>query len=334
MMRKLNYVLMTAVMAGMIALTSCGEEELPPLAAPDAPTVTVSVAPDATEYLPGTVLVYTVVATPAEGSELSSLTITPSVDGDGGATLGSYLYKGTEVVEYMYTVPFGVATVNINFDVTAVNPEDLRLESSTSVDETFGAIESFTEVQSVKLFNLYGDANAQSMLTWDTGDTYSYQESYDGDDALKLSIDIFAYTLVETVDDVEVQTAFLLGTGGVAANQTAVWVSWGDGSFTAKRGLDCNPAAFTIYNQLDYDAFLPEDIFLGNSASGLTVEVGDVITFDNASQGNYAPSIYPEYHQRTNPDIYGAMIIEEINFGTVGDGSDGYIVVSYKYVAK
>lgn len=335
MMKKMNYVLMTAVMAVMIGLTSCGVDEVPPLVAPGAPTLTVTVAPEATDYLPGTELVYTIVATPAEGSSLSTLTITPSIDGDGGASLGSYLYKGTETVEYSYTVPFeGNANVNINFSVTAINPEDPRLDASASTDKTFGVIESFSEVASVKLFNLYGDSNAKSMLRWDTHETFSYQESYDGDDDLKLAIDIFAYTKIDTVDGEAVETAFLLGTGGIVAGQTAVWVSWGDGDFKAKRGLDCNPASFTVYNQLNYDAFLPEDIFLGSSASGLTVEVGDVITFDNAFQGNYAPLIYPLYHQRTNDDIIGAIQIDEINFGTIGDGSDGYIVFSYKYVAK
>jgi len=320
--------------------TSCStEDDGPDLQVPGEPTISVTVSPEGTEYNPGTELTFTVTASAVTGSKLLNLEVTPNPDGAFDSGLDSYVYNTSETITYKYIVPFGSKNANINFVVTAVNPENYNLFSTASTSKTFGITDDFTEHRDVKLYNLYGDLAAKSMLRFDTGDTYSYNESYDGDDNLKLSIDMFAYTAVTTDDDgIETKSSFLLGTGGTPSGFSPVWVTWGDGSFTEKRGLDSNPY-WNIYNQLDYDAFLPEDIYVGGVASAVEIQVGDVITFDNASQGNYAPSIYPEYWQKANEisdfnDVTGAIQIVEINYGTVGDGSDGYIVFNYKYVTK
>ena len=338
-MKQFNYYFIIMALAFVGFGTSCSsEDDGPDLQVPGEPTISVTVSPEGTEYNPGTELTFTVTASAATGSKLFNLEVTPIPNGQSDSGLDSYIYNTAEVFIYTYVVPFGSDNVNINFQVTAVNAEDYNLFKSATTSMTFGVTNDFTEHRDVKLNNLYGDSNAKSMLRFDTGDIYSYQESYDGDDDLKLSIDMFAYTSVTTDDDgVETKSAFLLGTGGVPAGEAVVWVSWGDGSFTEKRGLDSNPY-WNIYNQLDYDAFLPEDIYVGGQTSVVEVKVGDVITFDNAPQGNYAPAIYPEYHQKADidgfNDVTGAIQIVEINYGTAGDGSDGYIVFNYKYVEK
>ena len=112
--------------------------------------------------------------------------------------------------------------------------------------------------------------------------------------------------------------------------------------FTAKRllkyifvvGLALNFLTGCEISQEDQakidDAFNPEDLFT-SYASAVVVSEGDVITMLPAIIGGYNPD--GESLIRTNTPVVGAIKITEINPGTVGDGSDGYVVFSYKFVA-
>ena len=152
-MKKLNYYLMIAMAAIIGFTTSCKEEEPEELLAPAAPTIEVTVDTSGTEFMPGTELNFTIVATPTEGV-LGILTVTPSIESGTGSALDSYVYNTTEEVNYSYTVPFDAgATININFEVTAKNADDLSLESSAEYDYTFSVTNAFTESTVQKAFS-------------------------------------------------------------------------------------------------------------------------------------------------------------------------------------
>lgn len=322
--------LVVALLAFAGFVTSCSSDD-ESLDLPSNPTIEVTVDQEGDEFMPGTILTFTIKAAPVDGI-LSQLVVTPSLTGGASCGLSSHVYNTTEDVTYMYEVPYeGGASVSINFALTSVNEKDYGLKATTSTDFLFTITNSFTEVNNVRLYSLYGDDSKKSMLRFDDGTTYSYTESYDGDDALKLAIDIFAYVKITEVDGVSTTTAKLAATGAVMSGETSLMMRWGDGDWKPHRRHTSVPEGFTLFNQLDYDAFNPEDIFT-SYGSGIEVVVGDVITFDNAAMGGYNPD--GETLIRTNTDVIGAIKILEINPGTVGDGSDGYIVFSYKYLNK
>jgi len=321
--------LVLALFAFTGLVSSCDKDES--LDLPSNPTIEVSVDQEGDEFMPGTMLTFTIKAAPVDGI-LSQLVITPSIAGGSSNGLSSHVYNTTEDVTYMYEVPYeGGASVSVNFAVTAVNEGDINLKTTTATDVIFSITNSFTEVHDVRLYSLYGDESKKSLLRFDDGSTYSYTESFEGDDALKLALDIYSYVKITEVDGVSTTKAMLAATGAVMPGETALMNLWGDGDWKPHRRHTSTPEGFTLYNQLDYNAFNPEDIFT-SYGSGIEVQVGDVITFDNAAIGGYNPD--GDALTRINPDVIGAIKITEINEGTIGDGSDGYIVFSYKYVNK
>jgi hypothetical protein len=329
-MKKANYLFLIMLCSFASIITSCSSDD-DDLDLPLNPTIEVEVDQEGNEFLPGTMLTFIIKAAPVDGI-LSQLVVTPSLTGGASCGLSSHVYNTSEDVAYMYEVPYqGGASVSINFAVTSVNEEDFSLKTTTSIDYLFTITNSFTEVNNVRLYSVLGDNSKKSLIRLDGGATYSYIESYDGDDALKLSIDMYASISVTEVDGVSTTNAFLNSTGAVTAGFN-LYVNWGDGDWRPHRRHSSFFDAFTLYNQLNYDAFNPGDIFIGSRSTAIEVVVGDVITFDNGAVGGYNPD--GDALIRTNNDVIGAIKILEINEGTVGDGSDGFIVFSYKYVNK
>jgi hypothetical protein len=325
-MKKLNFLLTIAI-AAIIGFTSCSEDELT-LDVPGAPTIEVAVDQIGTEFAPLTVLTFTVTATPPADGVLGQLTVTPSVDGNGGPALGSHVYNTTEVVTYTYTVPFGTASISINFEVTAVNEEDMRLESSTEYDYLFSVQTLFSENTGITLYSPWNaDSTVVSMIKLEDASTYSLQQSIDGDGDLKLGIDMVSFIMIDTTDGAHDVTAIFGGTGLTRSGETPIMNLWG-GYFDFRKYTTLGK--FTLYNQIDYDECLPEDIFVSSTYATGVVE-GDVITFETALEGGYDYSNPGVYLQRTNTPIMGAIKILEINEGTIGDGSDGYVVFDYKF---
>lgn len=329
-MKKLKFLLLIMTGAMMSLITSCGSDDDNNIT-PANPTIEVTVDQEGNEFAPGTILTFTIKAAPVDGI-LSQLAVTPSLTGGASCGLSSHVYNTSEDVTYMYEVPYvGGSSVSINFAVTAVNEKEFGLKSTTSTDFIFTITNSFTEVNNVRLYSALGDNSKKSMIRLDGGTTYSYTESYDGDDALKLAIDMYATVTVTEVEGVSTTRASLNSTGAVTAGFN-LYVNWGDGDWMPHRRHSSFFEAFTLYNQLNYDAFNPEDIFIGARSTAIEVEVGDVITFDNGATGGYNPD--GDTLIRTNDDVIGAIKILEINSGTVGDGTDGFIVFSYKYLNK
>jgi hypothetical protein len=329
-MKTLNYLLI-AVLAIIGLTTSCTKDDV--LVAPDAPTITVTSVPEITagaEFAPGTEIIFTINAAVEDG-KLYQLTVTTAPPAEDG-TLSSHVYNMSETVTYKYIVPFGGGSgVNINFAVKAVNTGDISLSSVSSTDVAFNILQSWTEYENLTLYSAWNaDSTVNSILRLDDGTLHSYQSSYEGTDEFKLSLDFIMQPKGENEDGV--QTAIIGGTGVTQPGFTNLYLLWGDGDWEPKRRFSVySSEGLTVYNNLDYDGFNPEDLYTSPSASA-TIKVGDIITFDNATVGGYNPDGDPI--ERTNPDVIGAIKITEINPGTLEDHTDGYVKFSYKVKTK
>jgi len=326
-MKRLNFLLAIA-MSIAISFSSCSDDD-DVQKAPGVPIISVTSVPEITdgaEFLPGTEITFTVSATPAaEGDKLYQLTVTPSHAGDGsGCALSSHVYNTTEDVTYVYTVPFeGESDININFEVTAVNVNDISLTSSASVDVVFGVTQLWNSVENVKLYAMWPHSDNKSMINLAEEKTYSFNESLGLSDAEKAAIDLIARVEITETDTV----ARLGGTYMFGPAYVHLMNEWG-GTRDENKPLTSYPKFFTKY-EVNWDGFLPEDLFMNSTSStgGFTVEVGDIFCFETNTVGVTGV-------ERPNPVIIGALKVKEINLGTTGDGTDGYILFDYKYMTK
>jgi len=334
-MKHFNYYFILMALA-FVGFTSCSDDDEPKLTAPGAATVTVTASPEAIEgtYFPGTVITYTVVAEPVEGSKLLSLEIVADPASEDGSTGKEHLYVGSEPVEYEYTVPVdGSGTTNILFTVIAVNPEDISLETPANNEVVFDVQQGFYEYTNIRLNNYNnGDLDSKSMLRFDTGETFSVQETIDGDDAVKLGIDIYP---------------FISGTGAFyfltppqilpfAPNLPALWP--GDYVDNAPKSAYI-PNVFSV-SEFDFDdADLTGADIMGNPGKFIANPApGTVIAFDNTTMGQPFNTTEEnpegEHFNRGVTDVVGLIKIVEVNQGTVGDGSDAYIIIDIKVAKK
>jgi hypothetical protein len=323
-MKHLNYYFIIMALAFVGLTTSCADDD--PIPAPGEPTISVTVSPEGTEYLPGTELTFTINATPATGSRLFTLEVTPNPDGAFDSGLDSHTYNTSEAVTYKYIVPENVENVGINFKVTAVN-SDFTLYSTATVTELFGVKPFFTEYNNIKLEQYSNTVKtSKSLVRWDTGETYSIQETIDGDNDIKLGIDMYPYFSGDNL--------FLLTPSQTLGSIDYLPAEWGDASITRQWASDV-PQGFSASTlDFDDDDLVPSDITsLPGKKYQLNPIEGTVYAFDNAILGQWF-SETEDQHSRNVNDVVGLMRIDEINKGTIGDGSDAYIVISIKVALK
>jgi hypothetical protein len=254
------------------------------------------------------------------------LEVTPNPDGAFDSGLDSYIYVGTESVTYKYIVPEGTDTVGIEFEVTSVNL-DFTLYSTASATEVFGVKPFFTVYDNIKIEQYSNTVKTtKSLVRWDTGETYSIQETIDGDNDVKLGIDMYPYFAGANL--------FLLTPSQPLGSIDYLPTMWGDAAITRQWASDV-PQGFSA-STLDFDDedLTPADIIStpGNKFQ-LNPVVGTVYAFDNAILGQWYEEDKPQHPRNVN-DVVGLMRIDEINPGTAGDGSDAYIVVSIKVALK
>lgn len=324
-MKHFNYYFIIIALA-FTGLTSCSDDD-PIEPAPEAPTVSVTVSPEATEYFPGTELTFTIVAAPATNSKLVKLEVDPNPNGQFDSGLNSHFYNTAETVTYKYIVPKNTDNVSIAFMVSATN-SDNSLFSSTTETVVFAVKPYFIEYNNIKLYNYSStDITLKSLIRWDTGDNYSIQETIDGDTNVKLGVDMYPiFTNFNGTD-----YFFLAVPSTVSSLFNYLPSYWGDPTVERQWASD-KPIIFSPSN-LDFDDpdLLPSDITGVPGNFIVNPIVGAVYAIDNAMKGI---AVDGTQHPRNVNDVVGLMKIEEINWGTQADFSDAYTVVSLKVANK
>jgi hypothetical protein len=331
-MKHFNYYFIIMALA-FVGFTSCSDDDGPTLNAPTPPTMSVTVNPDNVDYTPGTEIVYTIVAAATEG-QLFSLEVSASEDSEYFSGLDSYFYNSNETVTFTYVVPFNKVNVNIEFKVTAVNPDDIGLISSASENKTFGVAKTFTEYKDIKL-NISNFNDLKTVLRLDTGETWSIDETapLSGDD--KLALDIYPYFKNTTI-------YFSNLLQGLIGNP--VTNAWEGQYIENKENIADKLEGFSTDHDYDYNdtgSLLPGDIYVGGAnyvIIQMDTAVGTVIAFDNANTSRAydtdGDGVDDGTRPRINPDSAGLIIIKELVTGTLDETTglydSGYIVIDLK----